>query len=253
MRYAMFLLSCLAASAASASPLVFPSGATVPENLLRIELRLDRPLDTPLDMRHVVLVDAAGKPIIDALLDLPLPSRDGREITILLHPARIKAGVGANERLGMALHRGEVVTLVIDDPHLGLPIRKSWRVTAALRKPVAPASWRVIPPDMGTRDALQITFPAALDDAATELVAVAGPEGGRVQGLATLSDGETRWRFVPDTAWSTGAYAIRVHPTLEDPAGNRVCSAFEQVEESAVDCQETTSITFMAKRASSFH
>ncbi|MEO8777933.1 MAG: hypothetical protein ABI389_04595 [Rhodanobacter sp.] len=247
---AFALLCCLVTSVASAMPTVFPSGTTVPENLLRIEVRLDRPLDAPLDMRHVALVDAAGKPIVDALLDLPLPSRDGREVTILLHPARIKTGVGANERLGMALHQGEVVTLVINDPQWGSPIRKSWRVTAAIRKPIAPASWKVTTPSSGTRDALQIAFPAALDSAATDLVAVAGPDGERLPGHAALSDGETRWSFVPDQAWTDGQYQIRLHPSLEDPAGNQVCSAFEQVDESSLDCRESTNITFRAKQAS---
>jgi hypothetical protein len=252
-RLALVVLSCLAISIASAEPQVFPSGPTVPENLLRMEIQLDRTLDTPLDMRHVRMVDGTGKPIIDALLDLPLPSRDGREITILLHPGRIKTGVGANERFGLALHRGEVVSLVIDDPHLGRAIRKSWRVTAAVRKPIVPASWRIVAPGVGTRDALQITFPAVLDAAADDLVAVADPAGRRLPGHAILSHGETRWRFVPDVAWAAGAYAIRVHPSLEDPAGNRVCSAFEQVDQSTADCHETIDINFQPKGAQRLH
>jgi hypothetical protein len=46
--------SLAAATAAAAAPAgVTPSGATVPENLLRIELHLRRPLSHPLAMDHV--------------------------------------------------------------------------------------------------------------------------------------------------------------------------------------------------------
>ncbi|MGC1550992.1 MAG: hypothetical protein WA777_20910 [Rhodanobacter sp.] len=229
--------------------MIFPSAGTVPENLLRIEVQLDHPLDTPLDMRHVALIDATGKPIVDALLDIPLPSRDGREVSILLHPGRIKTGVGANERLGMALHRGEIVTLVIDDPQFGSPIRKSWLVTPAIRKPIEPASWKVTTPAVGTREALRIAFPVMLDSAAKNLIAVAGSNGERLPGQATLSNGEARWSFVPDKPWADGQYDIRVHPSLEDPAGNRACSAFEQIAQSALDCHEGAGIIFRVGRA----
>jgi len=35
-----------------------------------------------------------------------------------------------------------------------------------------------------------------------------------------------------------GAYLLRIHPGLEDPQGNRLCSAFEQAGQSAQLCQD---------------
>jgi hypothetical protein len=228
-----------------AAPRVYPSSDTVPENLLRIEIELDHPLWAPLDMRHVQLVGTDGKPISDALLDLPLLSRDSTEVSILLHPGRIKTGVGPNLMLGLALRRGETVSLVIDDPQLGSPLRKSWRVVPALREPIDPASWKIASPSAGTRGRLTVDFPAALDSSAEGLLAIAAPDGRRVMGRARLSNGETRWMFVPDVPWEPGRYQVRAHPHLEDPAGNRVCSAFEQIEQSRVRCNEDARVSFI--------
>jgi hypothetical protein len=112
--------AALAAGAwASGAVSVYPSGTSVPENLLRIELRFRVPLRTPLDMVHVKLLDREGQLIPDPFLDLPLPSADGRRLSLLLHPGRVKSGVGANVVLGRALRAGSLVTLVIDDPNAG--------------------------------------------------------------------------------------------------------------------------------------
>src|SRR5213595_282994 len=98
------LLVCIctaaAASAAVGETSISPAGNTVPENLLRIELHLDAQLPAPLDMRHVKLSDREGNAIPDALLDMALPSRDGLDVVILLHPGRIKSGVAPNVALG---------------------------------------------------------------------------------------------------------------------------------------------------------
>jgi hypothetical protein len=227
-----------------AAPKVSPSGETVPENLLRIELQLDRPLDAPLEMRRVVLLHSDGMPIPDALLDLPLPSRDGKEISILLHPGRIKTGVSPNTVLGLALNRGEVVTLVIDDPQFATPLRKSWQIVPAVREAVDPASWTIVLPTVNSRDGLSVDFPEALDSSAQDLIAVATPEGNRLAGHAELSKGETRWTLVPDEPWKPGRYELRAHPDLEDPAGNRVCSAFEQVGQGLIECNADVRLAF---------
>src|SRR5258708_3869530 len=116
------------ASCAKPSALVYPSGPTVPENLLRIELRFSSPLEPPLTLDHITLADADGIEIKGALLDLPLPNADGKSVIILFHPGRLKSGVGANVALGHALHAGTPVTLVVSHPALAKPGRKSWQI-----------------------------------------------------------------------------------------------------------------------------
>src|SRR5580704_11835636 len=87
------LLVAVVTTGQSAQPslAVYPSGSTVPENLLRIELRFSIPLRPPLGIDQVKLVDCNGTEIKDAFLDLPLPSPDGKRVTILFHPGQVKS------------------------------------------------------------------------------------------------------------------------------------------------------------------
>jgi len=238
---ALVLMPALALAGAT----VTPSGPTVAENLLRIVVHLDRPLTAPLDMAHVALLDGAGAPVQDAFLDLPLSDRSGRNATLLLHPGRIKSGVGPNVALGPALHSGQFVTLRIDDPRMGAPVERRWQVVAPVRERVDPRTWTVQTAGRGSRQPLRVLLPAALDAAATGLIAVQGPDGRRLSGAAELTAGEREWRFTPAHAWRAGTYLLRIHPRLEDPQGNRLCSAFEQAGQSTQPCDDEGRVTFV--------
>lgn len=240
-----WLALMLAAPAAFAATLVTPSGAAVPENLLRIVLHLDAPLAAPLDMRHVQLLDADGTPIPDAFLDLPLAGRDDRTVTLLLHPGRIKTGVGPNVALGQALRAGRTVLLRIDDPQLGHVVEKRWQVQAALRQRITPAQWTLHTVQRGSRTPLRIAFRQALDSDAAAMLALQGPDGRRLTGTARLAADDSAWIFTPAQRWRPGRYMLRVHPRLEDPQGNRLCSAFEQTDQSAQQCDEEGRREFM--------
>ncbi|USX27012.1 hypothetical protein NHH73_01545 [Oxalobacteraceae bacterium OTU3CINTB1] len=242
---ALLLALALAPGPVLADATVTPSGPTVAENLLRIELHLDRPLAAPLDMGRVVLFDSAGAPIRDAFLDLPLPDRSGRTVALLLHPGRIKSGVGPNVALGPALRSGQFVTLRIDDPQVGPPLERRWLVTAPLRQRIDPAQWTVQAGRRGGRQPLRVHVPAALDGTAAAQIAVQGPNGRRLPGVATLAAGEREWRFTPTRRWRSGSYLLRIHPRLEDPQGNRLCSAFEQAGQSAQLCQAEGQVAFV--------
>jgi hypothetical protein len=240
---ALLALALVARTASGAS--VTPSGPEVAENLLRIELHLDRPMAGALDMSHVTLLDSAGTPIPDAFLDLPLLDRSGRNVTLLLHPGRIKTGVGPNVALGPALRSGQSLTLRIDDPQLGRPFAQHWQVTPPLRERIDPQQWTVQTVRRSGRQTLRVIAPAALDGDAVEAIAVQGPDGRRVAGVAMLTAGEREWQFTPKQNWRPGAHLLRIHPRLEDPQGNRLCSAFEQAGQSAKRCGDEGKLAFI--------
>lgn len=240
---ALLALALVARTASGAS--VTPSGPEVAENLLRIELHLDRPITGALDMSHVTLLDSAGTPIPDAFLDLPLLDRSGRNVTLLLHPGRIKTGVGPNVALGPALRSGQSVTLRIDDPQLGRPFEQHWQVTPPLRERIDPQQWTMQTVRRSGRQTLRIIAPAALDGDAVEAIAVQGPDGRRMAGVAMLTAGEREWQFTPKQNWRPGAHLLRIHPRLEDPQGNRLCSAFEQAGQSAKRCEDEGKLAFI--------
>lgn len=212
---------------AEMSVLICPSGPTVPENLLRVELRFSAPLWPQLRMDQVALTDATGTEIKDPFLDLGLPSSDGRSMIILFHPARVKTGVGANLALGRALHVGDTVTLTIEHPALAKPVRKSWLITEPDTKSPQPAHWTFAPPQSGSRSPLLVHLDKPISLSAEHLIAIRGPDGSRLAGDARLENGETEWCFTPERPWHEGAYAVVTHPDLEDFAGNRPGAPFE--------------------------
>jgi hypothetical protein len=239
----LFAVSVMA-PAARPSILVFPSGPTIPENLLRIELRFSTPLRPPMSVEQVKLTDVHGVEIKDAFLDLPLPSSDGKRVTILLHPGRVKSGVGANLAFGRALHAGETVTLVVNHPGLAKTIHKTWQITAFDAESPQPAHWTFDPPRTGSWSPLVLHLDKPISSSAEHLIAIRGSDGSRLEGDARLENGETVWRFVPARPWQAGSYAVVTHPDLEDSAGNRPCAPFEVSDASRVHDEAGTVQTF---------
>lgn len=215
------------------------AGAIAPANLLRIELGLDATRDEVPDLLRVRLWHE-GRVIDNAFLGLPLRARDGRSLTILLHPGRIKTGVGPNLALGPALHDGDRVTLEIDDP----PLQRTWQVTEARRERLHIERWALRQPLPGSRTPLRVVADAELGAGAPTLIALADASGRRVPGRARLTAGGRQWLFTPSSPWATGRYELRVHPALEDVAGNRPCAAFEQPDLAAADCASETRRSF---------
>jgi hypothetical protein len=222
---------------------ITPSGPEVPANLLRIEVHFDRPLPA-VPLQAIVLRDAAGRQMDDALLDIALPDKDERSLVVLMQPGRIKHGVGPNVAIGPALHEGDRITLEISDPRLARPLTRSWRVGAARENQLIPAAWRLRAPAAHSKAPLMLGFPAAINASAAPLIAVAGADGRRIHGKAVLAAGETEWRFVPAASWKPGSYQVRIHRSLEDPQGNRLCAAFEERSQSERRCDEGAAVGF---------
>lgn len=218
---------------------IHPAGPEVPENLLRIELRFDRPQRLPFDSRRLALLDARGDEIPRALLDLTLPSADGRRLTVLLDPGRVKRDVGPNVDAGRALVVGETVSLRVLDERPGrAPTVKTWHVTTAVSRPLAVEAWRWTPPRAGSGDALVVDLRTPISSTGEALIAVRDSNGRRVAGRTSLGPDDALWRFIPDKPWRREAYQVVAHPDLEDPAGNRRCAAFETLRASAIRCGE---------------
>ena len=76
--------------------------------------------------------------------------------------------------------------------------------------------------------ALTLDFGEPLDHAlASRLIAVTDPEDAPLPGGIALIEGDRRWQFTPDSPWLAGHYKVRIHPALEDLAGNRVRHSFD--------------------------
>lgn len=216
------MVSCVACAQPPPRVLrVQPSAAEVPENLLRISLTFDAPVAdevlSKLSLRHV-----DGRGIERPFLPQELWSPDGRILTVLLHPGRVKRGLVARQALGPILAAGDEVELAF----AGRPLRR-WAVTAADREGPMLVHWHVIAAPAGTRQPLAVVLDGPIDGRDVDFVAVVDGDGQRVQGQARLQEGERSWSFVPRRRWQPGSYRLVARETLEDAAGNRLGSRFE--------------------------
>ena len=218
----MFAVAGLAIAAVPArAQTVRPTSATVPANLLRLSIAFEqRPAGAVL--LRLVLRLADGRIVDEPFLNQELWSPDGRILTVLMHPGRVKTGLVASERLGRALVPGQRVTLELDGRAL-----RTWTVTAADGSPPDPARWSIARQPASPSGALSVTLDGQVDAFDADLIAVRAADGHRVAGRGLLADGETVWRFTPTGAWKPGRYSVVAAPTLEDPSGNRPGSPFE--------------------------
>ena len=200
---------------------VFPSGPTVAERLLRITIAFSRG-PAAGEVPTVELRGKDGRPIEDPFVRQDLWSPDGRMLTLLLEPGRVKSGLIARKRLGGALVPGQRVTLVL----AGVAV-KAWQVVAGSCAKPEPAQWRIITPATGRRDALRVLLSGPMDIQARHLIAVADAAGNRLSGVAGFATGEAEWLFCPDRPWERGAHVLRVHPHAETPCGDAVGAPFE--------------------------
>jgi hypothetical protein len=218
---AVALSSVQALPPAPVVALVFPSGPEVPANLLRLSLQFERPVEGPV-LGRLALLDADGTLLPAPFFEQELWSPDGKTLTILMHPGRVKSGLIAHDELGPILSAGQDITLVLD----GRPIKR-WHVGQADTAGPDATAWALSTAPAGSRLPLTVTLDGPIDGRDAYYLAVADPHGGRMTGQARLVDGERVWTFVPSAPWSAGAYKLVIRGTLEDACGNRLGSRFE--------------------------
>ncbi|MCY2963969.1 MAG: hypothetical protein NT069_10045 [Planctomycetota bacterium] len=91
-----------------------------------------------------------------------------------------------------------------------------------------PKEWEITAPAAGSLAPLTLKFPRPLDRALAErCIRILDADGRAVDGQFDVTHGETRWEFIPASAWSVGSHHVSVNPVLEDTAGNSVARAFE--------------------------
>jgi hypothetical protein len=201
--------------------LVQPSGLEIPANLLRLSIGFAAPVEGPL-LPRLSLLRADGRQVQAPFLKQELWSPDGKTLTLLMHPGRVKSGLKAHDEEGPILSVGDDAALALD----GTPIKR-WRVGPADQiGPMVPA-WNVSAVRVESRQPLEVTLDGPIDGRAADYLAIADVHNGRVAGRAQLTNGESTWTFTPSAPWRPGPYKLVVRGTLEDPAGNRLGSHFE--------------------------
>jgi len=224
---------------------ISPSSAALPENLLRFYLQFSAPMSQGKSYGYVRIREENGSEIERPFLELPqeLWSPDGKRLTLLFEPGRVKRGLVPRVEQGPILVAGHTYTLTVDGtwPDAeGIPLQetahKTFRALPPEMSQPDPHTWKIEAPRAGSRDPLVVRFPRALDHAMLEHVLTVirldvGPDraGTRSEltGNVRVSDEETRWSFEPREPWRPGRHALLVPTTLEDRAGNSIRLPFE--------------------------
>ena len=216
---------------------VYPSAARVPSNLLRWYIETSAPMEPGNALRHVHLMDEAGRDVPGAFLalDEELWDPERRRLTLLFDPGRVKRGVRTNVESGAPLVEGRRYHLVVDDgwtdgtgAQLASRVDHAFEAVEADRRSPEPDRWRLSLPRASTRGPLRVSFGEPLDHAlATRMLAAFDPDGERVAGAVTLAEGDSTWSFTPALPWLAGDYSLRVGGALEDLAGNNLVRVFD--------------------------
>jgi hypothetical protein len=224
---------------------IFPSSDCLPENLLRFYVCFSNSMQRGRVEAEISLLGPDGEPAPDVLYRAPVELWDRRMrcLTIMLDPGRLKRGVGPNRELGPPLRCGQVYTLAVgagmtdtSGGRLRETIYKRFRVTDAVREPIAVEQWNILPPKTNSRAPLVLMFPRPLDWALlSQTITIASACGQSMDGQASIDQHEQRWSFTPASPWVAGSYHVRVTSDLEDVCGNNVIAAFDRPFRSGSD------------------
>lgn len=216
---------------------VHPSADSLPENLLRWYLEFSRPMRPGQAMDHVRLIDDQGREDRTAFLDTSeeLWDPEGRRLTLLFDPGRVKRGIRTNLEQGRPLQSGRTYRLRIErgwqdfaGRSLAASTERHFVATAADHHGPDPQHWRLSLPIVGAAIPLVVAFGEPLDHAlAARLLTVADERGTVIEGEIRVGPGDREWLFTPSGPWRSGRYQLRTSPELEDVAGNRPGRAFD--------------------------
>jgi hypothetical protein len=214
---------------------VTPSADVWPENVLRLYVTFSAPMRLGVAWDHIRMLDVDGRPMggMFVEIDQELWDPQGRRLTVLFDPARIKRGLIDHINEGPPLTAGARCTLEIDafwrDAAGGLlaePFSRTISVGPPLRAPLEPEAWRLTPPDDPAAP-LSVDVPVPLDAAIAPRAVSVWKGEGEIAGEMRLERGGTRLVFQPDAAWTGGRYRLAADPVLEDIAGNRIGRPFD--------------------------
>ena len=216
---------------------VYPSASRLPENTLRFYIQFSGEVARGNVYRHLTLVRDDGVEVREPFLEVEeeLWSRDGKRLTVLFHPGRVKRELVPREELGPILEEGRTYTIRISgmwEDIEGRPVvaglTKRFTAGPPDDQPVDPALWKLMAPRAESDSPLIIRLAKPLDHAMlNRVVWVMDANGETVSGTLTVGGGERVMTFAPREPWRHGEYKLVADTRLEDVCGNRVGEPFE--------------------------
>jgi hypothetical protein len=207
---------------------ISPQAEVLPANALRFYIHFPRPGEAHFDRDQLVLLDEKEQVVREPFLVLSqeLWSLDGRRLTVLMEPGRIKRGLGPDPDHDPALIVGQTYTLVITA--LGQTARYTFRVGDPVLEEIKETSWRLTSPTVGSLEPAVVHFDRVMDAAVCEdEIVVLTSSGEVVQTRVSLSPEGTTAQLIPSHPWRAGEHRLMASERLEDVCGNRLGEALD--------------------------
>jgi hypothetical protein len=207
---------------------ISPQAKVLPANTLRFYVHFPKSGEAHFDRDRLWLLNEEEQVVRDPFLVLSqeLWSVDGRRLTILMEPGRIKRGLGADLSHESALVVGRTYSLVV--AAFGQTARHTFRVVDSVLEAIDETDWRLISPRVGTFDPVVVHFDRVMDAALCEdEIGVLTPPGEVVQTRVSLAPDGTAARLIPSHPWRAGEHRLVVSGRLEDVCGNRLGEALD--------------------------
>ena len=205
---------------------VSPRAQVLPANTLRFYIHFPRPGEAHFDRDQLWLLNAEEQVVPDPFLILSqeLWSVDGRRLTVLMEPERIKRGLGADPAHAPALVVGRTYSLVVTA--LGQTARHIFRVSDPMLEAMDETGWHIVSPTVGSLDPIVMHFDRVMDTALCEdEIAVLSPSAEVVQTRVSLAPDGTVAQLIPSHLWRPGEHRHVVYERFEDVCGNRLGEA----------------------------
>ncbi|MEM7334499.1 MAG: Ig-like domain-containing protein [Chloroflexota bacterium] len=219
---------------------IYPSAAELPENLLRVYIYFNTPMKKGQALKQIQLTDAVGNVDSHAFMEFKqeLWSADGKRLTILFDPGRIKRGVSTNMKLGPALLEGKRFYLCISGgwqdvygQELSMETSKEFIVGKAYRQLISVNEWVLHKPAANSYDSLSIYFDRVMDHAlAQSMIQIIDEKRTPVPGRWVILAQDQLVQFMPQYNWQNGQYQIVIDSRLEDVAGNNLQTPLDRIE-----------------------
>lgn len=213
---------------------ISPQAKVLPANVLRFFVHFSSTAEGAFSRRDLRLRTAAGNVVGEPFLVLSeeLWSPDGRRLTVLMEPGRIKRGMGGGAAHQPALVVGKRYVLEVRTG--GVLLAKAFSVTTPVLEPLDERRWNLTRPRLRTRHKLVVVFDRTIDEAsALDEVAMIGPDELPIEGRFDLSKDGQKLFFWPSDRWQPGRHRLDFSRRFEDVCGNRLGEALDHPIESA--------------------
>ena len=211
---------------------IFPSANLLPENLLRFYIYFQTPMTQGQSLDYIKLIDKSGKIDEHAFMQFKeeLWSSDGKRLTLLFDPGRIKRGVSTNMKQGPSLENEQQYTLSISNEWkdiygqtLEINSTNKITITDAYRKKMKIEEWTITTPSIGSKGKLTLRFDRILDHALIQsMIQIRDFDNNLIEGSWKILDSEQEVKFAPKSEWKKGNYKIQIDTHIEDVAGNNL-------------------------------